>query len=208
MTGGARTRTLRIVLAAGVQAVAAAGCTLLPPPDPPPAIALLDKLPDDIPQASCRSPVVRVERPEARPAYDTTRMAYTQQPHQIAYFSRHEWGERPPQMLHPLLVRALEATVCLRTIVPPDVGPAAYVLRTDVQELTQDFTQEPPQARLALRVRWLDAGTGQLIGPRQITQSEPMRQKNPVAGVQAANEATAKALREVARFALEMAGTH
>jgi cholesterol transport system auxiliary component len=82
------------------------------------------------------------------------------------------------------------------------------VLRTEVVELTQDFTQEPPQARLALRVRWLDAGTGQLVAARDVVQREVMRQKNPAAGVQAANEAAAKAMREVARFALEMAGPH
>jgi cholesterol transport system auxiliary component len=189
-------------------AALAVGCTLLPPADPPPAIALLDKMPDDIPRANCRAPLVRVERPEARPAYDTTRMAYTQQSHQIAYFSRNEWAERPSQMLHPMLVRALEATGCIRALVPPDAGPAAYVLRTEVVELTQDFTQEPPQARLALRVRWLDAGTGHLVAARDVVQREVMRQKNPAAGVQAANEAAAKAMREVARFALEMAGPH
>jgi cholesterol transport system auxiliary component len=91
-------------------------------------------------------------------------------------------------------------------IVPPDASPPAYALRTEVVELTQDFTQDPPQARLALRVRWLDASTGQVIATRDIAQDEPMRQKNPAAGVQAANDATAKVLREVARFALEMAG--
>jgi cholesterol transport system auxiliary component len=200
----ARAARIGLILCAAL----AASCTLLPPADPPPVIALLDKMPDDIPRTSCRAPIVRVERPEARPAYDTTRMAYTQQSHQIAYFSRNEWAERPTQMLHPLLVRALEATACIRVIVPPDAGPATYVLRTDVVELTQDFTQEPPQARVALRVRWLDAGTGQVIATREIAQRASMRQKNPGAGVQAANEATAKVLSEVARFALEMAGTH
>jgi cholesterol transport system auxiliary component len=198
----------RMHVAIGVACAAlAAGCTLLPAA-PPPAIAMLDKLPDDIPRASCRAPLVRVERPEARPAYDTTRMAYTQQPHQIAYFSRNEWAERPAQMLHPLLVRALEATGCIRVLVPPDAGPAAYVLRTEVLELTQDFSQEPPQARLALRVRWLDAVSGNLIATREVVQRETMRQKNPAVGVQAANEATAKAMREILRFVLEMAGSH
>jgi len=203
----ARIGAARIALAAGAVALAA-GCSLLPPADAPPVLAMLDKVPDDIPRTSCRAPLVRVERPESRPAYDTTRMAYTQQPHQIAYFSRNEWAERPSRMLQPLLARALEATGCIRVILPPDAGPAAYILRTELVELTQDFTQEPPQARLALRVRWLDAATGQLIATREIAEHEAMRQKNPAAGVQAANEATAKALRQVARFTLEMAGTH
>ncbi|GAB2603248.1 hypothetical protein GCM10027034_40400 [Ramlibacter solisilvae] len=191
-------------------AALAAGCSslLAPAAEAPLAIAMLDTLPQDIPRASCRAPLVRVERPESRPAYDTTRMAYTQQPHQIAYFSSNEWAERPAQMLHPLLVRALEATGCIRVIVPPDGGPASYILRTEVIELTQDFSEEPPKARLALRVRWLDAVSGNLLATREIAQREPMRQKTPGAGVQAANEASAKVLRDVARFALDMAGAH
>jgi cholesterol transport system auxiliary component len=126
-------------------------------------------------------------------------MAYTQKPHQIAYFARHEWGETPSQMLMPLLVRSLEATGAFSAVVePPYSGPSAFALRTEVVELVQDFGQDPPRVRLALRMRLIEQNPNRIVAMREIAQMETMQQKTPEAGVVAANEATARALQEIA----------
>lgn len=174
------------------------GCTLLAPVDTAVTTALLDQMPADPPVARRRGGVLLVYPPDCRPVYDTTKMAYSARPHELAFFARHEWAERPGQMLLPLLVRTLEATRCCGGVVtPPYTGPFVCTLRTEVHELVQDFGVDPPQLRIALRV--LIADREHVLAAGDIRVAEPMRQKNAEAGVEAANIAMAAALRAVAQ---------
>jgi cholesterol transport system auxiliary component len=146
--------------------------------------------------------VLVVQRPEARPALDTLQMAYSLRPHHIAYFARHQWAERPAQMLQPLLLRTLERTGCFAAVVaPPAPAGAPWMLRTELAELLQDFAPETAVLRLTLRLRF--EGSGRSPAVRELTVVEPLRQQTPLAGVAAANAATARALAEAAWFVLE-----
>ena len=87
-------------------------------------------------------------------------------------------------------------------LAPPHAGAYTYALRTEIVELLQDFTQEPPVLRLVLRVRLSDGPSDRTLATREIALREPMRAKAPQAGVMAANEAMAQALRELATFVL------
>jgi cholesterol transport system auxiliary component len=183
-----------------------AGCgALAPVPEPPMTSSLLDRMPSDLPRAAQRLPAtLMVYPPQARQLLDTTQMAFTLRPHHVAYFSRNQWVEPPPHMLHPLLVRAIDATGRFSAVlVPPRIGGAAYGLRSEVLELLQDFSQEPPVLRLVLRLALLDERSNRSLGTREIRLQEPMQEKAPYAGVVAANAAVARALREAADFVLE-----
>jgi cholesterol transport system auxiliary component len=182
------------------------GCTVPPVADPLPTTSLLDQLPTDVPRRAPSAATLVVFPPEARPALDTTQMAYATRPHQIAYYARNQWAETPPQMLQPLLVRTLEATGAFHAVVrPAGTGTATLALRTDITELLQDFTRDTPVLRLGLRVRLSDERTRAVLATREIAIDEPMALKSPDAGVAAANAALAKALRAVAQFALDAA---
>jgi len=199
MRSGLRRRAFTFALVAPV-----AGCALGPPAEPPMTTSLLDQAPAEVPRRAASGASLAVFPPEARPAIDTTQMTYTLRPHHLAYFARNQWGETPPQMLQPLLVRTLDATGAFAAVVtPPLDGPVTLGLRSDFTELVQDFAQDPPVLHLALRVRLTEEATGRVLGTREIRVDEPMRQANPAAGVQAANDALAKALRELAVFVLE-----
>jgi cholesterol transport system auxiliary component len=179
-------------------AVFTGGCSLLAPVDTSVTTALIDQSPADPPLAKRRTGTLLVYRPECRPAYDTTKMVYSPRPHELAAFARHEWAERPGQMLLPLIVRTLEATHCCDAVVtPPHTGPFAYSLRTELQELVQDFGSDPPQLRVALRIAIGDRE--RVIAAGDIQVAQPMRQKNAEAGVEAANIAVAAALRSIAQ---------
>jgi len=187
-------------------AAAAAGCAFAPAAEQPVTTSLLDQLPVDVPHRTTSSLTLVVFPPEARPAVDTMQMAYATRPHQLAYYAHNQWAETPPQMLQPLLLRTLEATGAFHAVVsPPAAGMSVLALRTEVSELVQDHTQEPPVLRLALRVRLTDERTRNVLGTREVTVQEPMQQAGPEAGVRAANTAMARALREVAQFVLEKA---
>jgi cholesterol transport system auxiliary component len=194
---------MRAALAA--LAVAAAGCALLAPPaDSNVTTAMLDKMPGDLPRGEPAAASLLVLAPETKPVYDTTQMAYTARPHEVAYFSRHRWGETPSQMLQSLLVKTLEATGRFSAVLsPPYTGRYSYALRTEILELTQDFTSEPAALRISLRLQLSSTAADGSIATREISIREPLRQKTPSAGVAAANDAAARALREAAGFVLQ-----
>lgn len=175
------------------------GCSsLLEPIETTTVAALLDQLPGDVPRAARPRGVLLVQVPTCRPAYDTTRMAYSLRPHHLDVYARHEWAERPGQMLQPLLVRTLEAAGCCNAVLAaPQPGAYDFSLRTGIHELVQDFAVDPPRARVALRI--VLAGRDRVVATHAIDVAEPMNAKNAAAGVEAANVAVARALREVAQ---------
>jgi cholesterol transport system auxiliary component len=166
--------------------------------------ATLSKVPD-VPTAQALDATLLVAMPEAADAYDTPRIAYSTAPYEIAYYARTEWADTPAHMLHALLVRTMERTRRFRAVAtPPTTGRADYTLRAQVLEMRDDFTTEAAQAVVSMRVE-LDSGT-RTLAAREFVQREPLREKNPAAGVAAANEATARLLAEVARFVVEQTG--
>lgn len=194
-------RPFRAPLAAALLA----GCALLSPPQPEPTKDVLSKLPDVNPHEHGRDGSVVVLRPNASPAYDTTRMAYTERPYQLGYFRDHEWAEPPAQMIQKLMIETLERTSFFRSVLtPPDTARAGYTVRTELLELVQDYTRSPPVTRLALRIELLGPA-GQSLAIRDMAVEERMRSATPYAGVVAANNVLAQALQELAQFVLEHA---
>ncbi|HET7403819.1 MAG TPA: ABC-type transport auxiliary lipoprotein family protein [Usitatibacter sp.] len=178
-------------------AVGLPGCSLAPV-DVQVQRVTLSKLPE-VPAAQTLDATLLVATPEAASAYDTTQLAYSTAPYQLAYYAHTEWADTPANMLHVLLVRTLERTRRFRAVVtPPDTGHAEYVLHARLLELRDDFTTEPAQAVVAMRVE-LGAGT-RTLAAREFVEREPLRENNPAAGAAAANDAVARLLGEVARF--------
>lgn len=179
-----------------------AGCALAPAADPPMTASLLDQVPADVPRRAVTGATLLVLPPQARPAIDSTQMAYTLRPHHLAYFAQNQWAETPPQMLQPLLVRTLEATGAFRAVLTtPHTGSDTLTLQTEIVDLVQDFTSEPPVLRFSLRARLGD--DSRALATKEITVRETMQQKTPYAGVVAANAAVAQALRQLAGFVLD-----
>src|SRR5262249_8679846 len=126
-------------------------------------------------------------------------------PYQLAYYRDNEWAGTPAQMIQPLLVRTLEQTGMFRAILsPPETGHTDFALRSEIVELVQDYTMGPPVLRLRLRLQLFDA-SGQPVADREISEQESMRESTPYGGVNAANDALAKALREAAQFVMSSA---
>jgi cholesterol transport system auxiliary component len=141
--------------------------------------------------------------PEASPACDTTRIAYSEQPYQLAYFRDHEWAEPPPAMIQKLLVQTLEKTGSFRSVrSTPDTDRGDFTLRSELQTLIQDYARTPPMLKLAIRVELLGP-SGHFLAGRAFPEHEPLRERTPYAGVVAANAALARALRSIAELVVE-----
>ena len=183
------------------------GCALLTPATVETQREMLTRVPVALAEGKTHPATLLVFPPETSAVYDTTQMAYTIRPYQIAYFSRTEWGERPPQMIHPLLVQTLQNAGYFSAVVtPPFTGRYTHALRTEILALEQDFTSEPATLRLALRVQLVARASNRVIATKEIDVREPMQEKTPHGGAIAANDATAKALKEVAEFVHAKAG--
>lgn len=200
-----KTRALAaLVFGAGTLAC---GCAMLKPAEAEPRKQVLTQVPGDLPSARPLAATLLVHVPEAKPLYDTTQMAYMEKPYQLDYYSRNEWGDKPTQMIHALLLQTLRNAGYFKEVLAPGhLGPHKYALRSELIELRQDFTTGTPTLRLAMRFQLVDGATNQVKASRELTASEPMKEKSPYAGVVAANEATARILKDAARFALESAG--
>ncbi|WOX05941.1 ABC-type transport auxiliary lipoprotein family protein [Microbulbifer pacificus] len=196
--------TLAKFLLAACLTTMLSGCSLFSRVDNETQVALINKLPAEIPQRETHAETLLVLAPATNPVYDTTRMVYRVEPYQIDYFSKHEWGATPAQMLHPLLTLSLENTHYFSTVVsPPYFGPYTYALHTEILELTQDFSSDPATLHLSLRVQLSDGTSKRIMSSWVISLQEQLQENTPYAGVAAANEATAKALQEVTVFVLE-----
>jgi cholesterol transport system auxiliary component len=197
----------------GVECVVAAllallmtGCTLLSPVHIETKKGILDQMPLTVPQQATHKTTLLVLPPDTAPVYNTTQMAYRLRPYQVSYFTQNEWGATPAQMMLPLLVKTLENTHYFSEVfTPPYSSRYTYALRTQIVELTQDFTAESPIVHLSLRVQLSSGATGEVIASKEIELREPMQEKAPYSGVVAANSATARALRDVATFVLDQA---
>ena len=183
-----------------------ASCGLLSPAKIETKKNVLSKIPIDLPTEKSRTASLSVLIPETKPIYDTTQMAYTIQPYQIAYFSQNEWGETPSQMIQPLIVQTMQNTGYFSAVLTqPHFGRHTYALRTEILELKQDFTSNPATLELDVRFQLSREATSEIIATKELSIREPMLEKTPYSGVVAANEAIAKLLRELARFIVEKA---
>jgi cholesterol transport system auxiliary component len=182
------------------------GCALFSPVKIDTKKNILNNTPLDLPSETTHSATLLVLVPETMPAYATTQMAYSTQAYQIAYFSQNEWAETPSQMIQPLIVKTLRNTHYFSEVLsPPYFGRHTFALHVEILELKQDFTSEPATLQLAMRIYLIREATNQIIAAKELSVREPMSERNPYAGVVAANEAMPKLLRELAKFVVEKA---
>jgi len=186
--------------------VSLSGCTLFASADIETKKYVLSTIPGDLPIERTHTATLLVLVPDTVPAYATPRMAYTTQKYQIAYFSQNEWVETPAQMLLPLIVETFRRTHYFSAVLsPPSFSPHTFLLRTEIIELKQDFTSDPAVLRLTVRFDLKRETTSQLIAAKEFSVQEPLSERNPYAGVVAANEAVGLLLRELSRFVIENA---
>ncbi len=190
MTAG---RSVPLLLAA----VLLAGCALLSPPQGEPQRSLLNALPEPLPHAARPAGAVLVLPMDASAAYDTVRMAYSDRPHQLAYYRDHEWAEPPQQMIRKILIGALQQSGAFRLVeTQPQATGDGYTLRSELIALVQDETAAAPVLQLTVHFE-LGNPAGRAIAARDLTLLEPMAAATPEAGIAAANQAAAKAVAEI-----------
>ena len=187
-----------VLLSAGLTA----GCsTLMPKAPPPPAFFALGDVPAGVPRlgpTSASKPgghTLIVSPLTAAPGFDSPRMVYLRQSHQLAHYAQSEWIDTPARMLAPQVVAALVDSGAFAAVV---LGPsgAAGDLRLDLAllRLQHDFTGARSHVRLTLRATLVDTATRRVREQRTIDEIVDAPREDAYGGVLAANMAVTRAL--------------
>ncbi len=179
-----------------VTAMSLSACAVQLPPD---VGYVIKQQPDYVKQSRRHHhATLMVIRPDASPAYDTTRIAFTSKPFQISYYSASHWAETPSDMLMPLIVETLQKTHHYRAVIlPPFTGEFTYALRTTVNELLIDYTKTQAMLNLTLQAQLLSGVNGNLVATHEFKVAVPLACRTPYSAVLAANRATALALSQL-----------
>lgn len=196
--------------------LALAGCgSLLPSAPEPPARFALDQpasgVTSQLPGApiAAQASTLVVGLPRAAAGFDSSRMVYIRQAHQLEYFAYNQWVDPPAQMLWPLITRAVESTAAFKAVVvSPSGATADWRLDVELLRLQQEFTAVPSRVRVTLRAHLIDSGRRSVVASREIDAVEPAATDDPYGGVVAANRAVARAVGELAMFAAASAAGH
>jgi cholesterol transport system auxiliary component len=142
-----------------------------------------------------------VNTPSADPGFNSARMIYIKNPHEIAYFVQNQWVGSPSRMLAPLLVRALEHSANFRAVVQSRSDISADLrLDTEIVRLQQEFFSRPSQVHLTVRAQLLDMQANVVLATREFDIVEDAPSEDPHGGVIATNLAVKKLLLQISEF--------
>ncbi|UCV05130.1 ABC-type transport auxiliary lipoprotein family protein [Dechloromonas denitrificans] len=196
--------------AAGLLLAMLGACSILDTAgDAQPSFYTLDGAPRASPAAAPRAttaPTLIVNPPHAAAGFDSHRIIYVREPHQLEYFANSEWADTPARMIAPLIVAALEQSGAFRAVVPtPSTASGDLRLDVEIVRLQHEFDVSPSRVRFTLRAYLVDTVSRQVLAWREFDQSIAAAQDNPYAGIMAANGAVQKVLDQLAAFSAEAA---
>jgi cholesterol transport system auxiliary component len=198
------------VWVAALLALGLSACSVIGKPSlPPPAFYTLDgaqvptaqSLPTAAPGATL---TLIVNPPRAASGFDSQRIVYVREDHQLEYFAQSEWVDSPARMLGPLLVTAAQQTGAFAAVVLAS-GTAAgdQRLTVDILQLQHNFQMTPSRVQLTLRTYLTDEKTRRVLAWREFHAEAVATSDNPQGGVVAANRAVQDVLAQVAQFLVE-----
>ena len=195
-----------------------AGCaSLLPKPPVQPTFYSLDRAavnaPAKLPSANGvvnpaeNAPTLVINPPRAAAGFDSQRIIYTRESHQLNYFAHNEWIDTPARMLAPLIVAAVSNAGIFRAVVPtPSLAAGDIRLDTEIVRLQQVFGSGPSRVQFTLRVYLVDSATRRVLAWREFDETVTATSEDARGGVEAANRAVQNVLLALTALCVEAAG--
>lgn len=163
---------------------------LLHPPAPPPAPA----------------PTLIVTPPRAASGFNSQRIVYLRQAHQLEYYAHSEWIDTPARMLAPLIATTVARRGAYRAVVlTPSAASGDLRLDTEIVRLQHDLRSQPSAVRFTLRALVVDNGSRQVLARSEFDVTVPVTSEDPYGSVIAANRAVQAVLERLASFCTETA---
>ena len=188
-------------------ALALGACSLLKPSTAePPAFYSLNAAPTAAatraPDNAARTlPTLIITPPRAAAGFDSQRIIYLRNEHQLEYFAHSEWVDTPARMLGPLLASSMESTGAFGAVVVTPGGASGDLrLETEIIRLQHNFQTSPSRVQFTLRAFLLDDKTRRVLAWREFRSEAASSNEAPQGGVVAANRAVQTVLTELAQF--------
>lgn len=154
--------------------------------------------------APTTAPTLLITPPRAAAAFDSPRIIYVREPHQVEYFAHSEWIDPPARMLAPLLVAALERSGAFRAVVrTPSAASGELRLDSEIIRLQHEFQVSPSRVRFTLRAYLVDDKTRRVLAWREFEAIVPSASADALGGVAAANLGVQTVLENLSRFCAE-----
>jgi cholesterol transport system auxiliary component len=154
------------------------------------------------------APTLIVNPPHASAGFDSHRIIYVREPHQLEYFAHSEWVDTPARMIAPGIVAALENTGAFRAVVlTPSAAAGDLRLDVEILRLQHEFGSTPSRVRFTLRAYLVDNENRQVLAWREFDETVVAVQGDPYGGVIAANGAVQEVMQRLASFCAEAAGS-
>ncbi|MBB1075638.1 membrane integrity-associated transporter subunit PqiC [Rhodoferax sp. 4810] len=193
--------------ALGVALLALTACSALrPATSHPPIVFLLDAQPGQVSApapigAALSLPTLLVNPVQAAAGFDSQRLIYLREDHQLAYFAHSEWANPPARMLGPLLVAAIDGTGAFGSVVlTPASVSGDFRLSTQIIRLQHNFQTHPSRVQFTLRAYLINETTRKVLGWREFSAEAVAATENAQGGVTAANLAVQDVLAQLAQF--------
>jgi cholesterol transport system auxiliary component len=146
-------------------------------------------------------PSVIVNPPHAAAGFETAKLIYLRQQHQLEYYSQSEWVAPPARMLSPLIVERLMRTGSFQAVVlTPTAVQADLRLNAEIIRLQHEFVDAtgPSKVRFTLRAYVMDEKTRKVLASREFEALVTAPSENAAGGVIAANVALQLVMDDVA----------
>jgi cholesterol transport system auxiliary component len=140
----------------------------------------------------------------ADPMYDLTQMAYSTTPYEINYYTQSEWASLPSKMLQNVMVKTLINTHHFRGVVTiPTYAQYDYILALQLLELKQVFVADHSYYQVKIRAELVNAKYSTLIAEKTVSVTKRTKEMNARSGVTAANQAVARAVKQISDWSLK-----
>jgi len=196
------------LFAVGLSMMAICACSMLRPTTTPhPAFYSLDSTRDSAPVvAPAVAPTLIINPTSSASGFDSPRIIYVREAHQLEYFAHSEWVDPPARMLTPLLVIAVENSGAFRAVVlTPSAAAGDLRLDTEIIRLQHEFQTQPSRVRFTLRAYLVVEKTRRVLAWREFDAVVPAASEDPYGGVVAANRAVQTVLEDLSAFCAEAA---
>lgn len=151
--------------------------------------------------SNAAAPTLLVLTPGAAAGFDSQRIIYIRQDHQIEYFAHNEWVDTPSRMLQGWLVESMARSGAFSAVSPASGAAGGDIrLDTEIVRLQHEFQTQPSQVRFTLRATLVEDRSRHVLAWHEFDTVVPAESDDPYGGVTAANAAVKATLEQLTMF--------
>jgi cholesterol transport system auxiliary component len=144
-----------------------------------------------------------VDRPNADPSFDTTRIARTAGV-EVAYYADASWVDRPPAMIERMIIQSFRNSGAIEVVADRRADIRAnFMLQTAITAFqAQASDAGPAEAQVAIAATLLSMPRRQVVGTTEIARSVPAEATNLDAIARAFDEALGGVMKRLVEWTL------